>query len=192
VNDLEKYVTENRLVPGDYSILEKTASQAYANMPDGLFLEFGVCSGHTINRISGAVPEADVFGFDSFNGLPEKWRDFPQGYFNVDTLPKVNDNVKLIVGLFQDTLQNFIDQYNKPIAFCHIDCDLYSSTKYVLTVLKNNFVDGSIISFDELGFYQGYEEHEYRAFNEFLEETGFKLEYLGKSHIEAWTFKLVR
>ena len=130
MNDLEKYVTEKRLDPGDYGTLEKAASQAYANMPDGLFLEFGVYSGHTINRISGVVSKTDVFGFDSFDGLPEKWRDFPQGTFHCKELPKVNDNVKLIVGLFQDTLQNFLSIHNKPISFCHIDCDLYSSTKY--------------------------------------------------------------
>lgn len=192
MNDLEKYITECRRDPGNYELTKTLASQAYNNMPDGLFLEFGVYSGQTINMISSAVPDVEVFGFDSFNGLPEKWRDFPPGYFHRVDLPTVNENVKLIVGLFQDTLQNFITLYNKPIAFCHIDCDLYSSTKYVLSILKNNFVNGSIICFDEIGFYDGYEEHEYRAFNEFLEETGFNIEFLGKSHIEAWSFKLVR
>jgi hypothetical protein len=39
-----------------------------------LWLEFGVASGRTINYISNFTNDK-VYGFDSFEGLPEKWRN---------------------------------------------------------------------------------------------------------------------
>jgi hypothetical protein len=39
---------------------------------EGLWLEFGVCSGRTINLISTNTKNK-VYGFDSFFGLPENW-----------------------------------------------------------------------------------------------------------------------
>jgi hypothetical protein len=67
--------------------------------PNTLWLEFGVASGNTINYISKFTDEK-VYGFDSFEGLPEKWRDgFNKGSFNMNGKPpKVNDNVELIKG----------------------------------------------------------------------------------------------
>ena len=41
--------------------------------PNTLWLEFGVASGRTINYISTFTNDT-VYGFDSFEGLPEKWR----------------------------------------------------------------------------------------------------------------------
>ena len=75
--------------------------------PNTLWLEFGVASGNTINYISKFTNEK-VYGFDSFEGLPEKWRDgFDKGAFNRGGyLPKVNDNVELIKGWFNETLLN--------------------------------------------------------------------------------------
>ena len=103
-----------------------------------LWLEFGVASGKTINYISNFTNDK-VYGFDSFEGLPEKWRDgFDKSTFNRNgNLPKVNSNVKLIKGWFNDTLLNFIQKQNKKVSFIHMDADLYSSTKYVLDILKN-------------------------------------------------------
>ena len=40
----------------------------------GLFLEFGVFEGNSIQTISKNTDNI-VYGFDSFEGLPEKWRD---------------------------------------------------------------------------------------------------------------------
>ena len=62
--------------------------------PNTLWLEFGVASGNTINYISKFTTDK-VYGFDSFEGLPEKWRDgFDKGSFNRHgILPHVNSNV---------------------------------------------------------------------------------------------------
>ena len=49
-----------------------------------LWLEFGVYSGRTINYISKFTNDI-VYGFDSFEGLPEKWRDgFDKGIFSTE------------------------------------------------------------------------------------------------------------
>ncbi len=86
--------------------------------PNTLWLEFGVASGRTINYISQFTSE-NVYGFDSFEGLPEKWRDnFDKGYFNMNgNMPNVNKNVVLIKGWFNETLEPFIQKENKKYHF---------------------------------------------------------------------------
>lgn len=105
--------------------------------PDTLWLEFGVFTGASINYISNFTNDK-VYGFDSFEGLPEKWRDgFDKHAFNMNgVIPQVNSNVELIKGWFNETLPDFIQKQNKKVSFIHIDSDLYSSAKYVLDVLK--------------------------------------------------------
>ncbi len=144
----------------------------------GLYLEFGVFQGRTINRIARQV-ENKVYGFDSFEGLPEDWRTgFSKGKFGVDNVPVVEDNVELIKGWFQDSLPKFLEEHSEKCAFIHIDCDLYSSAKYVLNTLKDRIVEGTIISFDEYFNYPGWQEGEYKAFKEFVEENNIMFKYL--------------
>ena len=145
---------------------------------DGLFLEFGVFNGLTINYISTKIDREIIFGFDSFEGLPEFWRDeFDKGVFNVDNnLPKVNPNVKLIKGWFDQTLKNF--KIDKPIAYLHIDCDLYSSTKTIFDYLGPHIVPGTIIVFDEYFNYPGWKHGEFLAFKEFIQMKNLQYEYI--------------
>ncbi len=150
--------------------------------PDTLWLEFGVFSGNSINYISKFTKDK-VYGFDSFEGLPEKWRDnFDKGMFNMDgKLPQVNDNVVLIKGWFNDTLEPFLNQNNKLISFIHIDCDIYSSTKYIFDAVKHRLDKDCVIIFDELINYDGYDEEngELKAFNEFIKENNVKYNWIG-------------
>ena len=152
---------------------------------DGLFLEFGVWSGRTINLIAGRV-NATVHGFDSFQGLPEDWQPgYPMGSFhNQGRLPVVRPNVLLHVGWFHETLPNFVAKYEEPIAFLHIDCDLYSSTKSVFLHLGERLKPGSVIVFDEYFNYPGWRNHEYRAFQELLRECSLKYQYLAYNTAE--------
>ena len=154
--------------------------------PNTLWLEFGVASGGTVNYISKFTEET-VHGFDSFLGLPEKWRDgFEVGAFNLDgNLPEVNPNVSLIKGLFQDTLPAFLTEQSKKISFMHIDCDLYSSTKYILNTVKPYLQEGCIIIFDELVNYPGFdgETGELKAFYEFITENVVNYEWIGMNGV---------
>jgi hypothetical protein len=146
-----------------------------------LWLEFGVATGKSINYIS-KFTNYNVYGFDSFEGLPEAWRDFEVGKFTQNgILPIVNNNVKLIKGLFNETLPDFIKLTNKKISFIHMDADLYSSTKYVLDTLKDYIDANCVIVFDELVNYIGFdnENGELRALYEFIKDNNVKYEWIG-------------
>jgi len=151
--------------------------------PNTLWLEFGVDSGRTINYISKFTKDK-VYGFDSFEGLPEKWRDgYEKGHFNHQgQLPDVNENVVLIKGWFKDTLPSFMKkQGNKKISFLHLDADLYSSTKFILNTLKNNLDKDCVVIFDELVNYDGFDgdKGELKAFYEFIQENTVDYEWIG-------------
>ena len=131
---------------------------------EGMFLEFGVYQGRTINICSDLRPNNHFYGFDSFEGLPENWKlantkkhskitSVDKGHFAVDKLPQVNDNVTLIEGFFDVSLDPWIDQHldnQSTISWLHIDSDLYSSAKCVLNKLNKYIAPGTIIRFDEL------------------------------------------
>ncbi len=150
----------------------------------GLYLEFGVYQGKSINFIADIKKNDTIYGFDSFEGLPEDWTsDYPKGHFELDKLPQVRQNVKLIKGYFEDTLPKFIKERGDfDCAFINIDCDLYSSTKTIIDCLKSHISSGTVIEFDEYFNYPNWQEHEYKAFMEFIEETNLKFEYLGYVH----------
>lgn len=154
---------------------------------EGLYLEFGVYAGKSINFISRIKPDKIIYGFDSFEGLPQAWiTDYDEGHFKMDNLPEVNSNVKLVKGHFEESLPKFVQEHGDfDIAFINIDCDLYSSTKTVLNNLKGHISNGTIICFDDFFNYPNWQEHEYKALTEFLEETGFKVEYLGYVYLNT-------
>lgn len=151
-----------------------TASQ------NGLWLEFGVYRGETINYIAGKTNE-NIFGFDSFQGLPEFWRDgFEAGHFSVSQLPPVARNVELIKGWFNETLPPFMSQRRGDIiSLIHVDCDLYSSTKTIFEKCGDHIKEGTVIVFDEYFNYPGWQHGEYKAFKEFIASHGLGYEYIG-------------
>ena len=153
---------------------------------DTLWLEFGVYNGETINYISRFTRNR-VYGFDSFEGLPETWRvGFEKGVFTLNgTLPAVNENVVLVKGLFQDTLSTFLSSENKKVSFVHIDCDLYSSTKHVLDNLICFMDEECIVVFDELVNYPGFDgdNGELKAFYEFVTEHDIRFEWIGMNGV---------
>jgi hypothetical protein len=157
-----------------------TLRAALAQAPrEGLFLEFGVASGSTLRVITDAAPAGSVHGFDCFEGLPEHWRSgFTVGMFATAELPDV-PGAELVVGLFDQTLPDFLEQHDAPVAFLHLDADLYSSTRTVLQALAPRMVPGTVIVFDEYFNFPGWEAHEHRAWTEFIQETGLQFEYLG-------------
>jgi len=149
---------------------------------DGLFLEFGVYKGNSINRLAALKPGVTFHGFDSFTGLPEAWNvGARKGAFDVGgRLPPVRRNVRLTPGFYQDTLPAFVAaNAQNSISFMHIDCDLYSSTKTVLEHTKPLLRPGTIIQFDEYVGGPYWQLHEYKAFMEFVAENNIRFEYIG-------------
>lgn len=147
---------------------------------DGLALEFGVASGTTLKIIVEQLKEAghQVFGFDVFSGLSQTWRTGSQaGESAQEELPHVR-GATLVPGLFEDTLSGFLDKHPGPVAFVHFDADLYSSTRTVLDRLGHRLVPGTVIVFDEFFNFPGWQEHDYRAWREFVDRTDIRFEYL--------------
>lgn len=150
--------------------------------PNTLWLEFGVLTGKSINYIS-LFTENAMYGFDSFEGLPEKWRDgFEKGTFDLNgQMPVVNKNVVLVKGWFEETLPAFIKAQSKKVSFIHLDADLYSSTKFILNQLKEYIDTDCVIVFDELVNYEGFDgdSGELKAFYEFLTENNVSYDWIG-------------
>ncbi len=144
---------------------------------EGMALEFGVYSGRTLRVIAAGRDGGGVFGFDSFDGLPEDWRDgFPAGTFALDEPPDV-PGAELVVGLFEDTLEKFLAAHHEPVAFVHIDADLYSSAATVLRHVGPRLRPGSVIVFDEYFGYPGWQDHEYRAWRDHVAASGLRFGY---------------
>jgi predicted O-methyltransferase YrrM len=175
-------------VDADDSRLENWVKEAQ----DGLILEFGVASGYSLRRIAAAT-ERQVYGFDSFKGLPDDAADgWSPGTFACAVPTFEQPNVSLVIGWAQDTLEDFLKEHSEPVAFVHIDTDIYSAAVYILNTLYDHgrLVSGSVILFDELLNYGSYEHHEYKAFIEFVEKTGIEVEFVGRRNNEAYAFKV--
>jgi len=151
---------------------------------DYSFVECGVAKGGALAMMKFASGKMNkIFGFDSFEGMPpitnEDIDDYNKscpltnfgkvgdnlsgGIDNVyNTFNKLNlnmDNVKLVKGFFQDTLQNQdnIDNTYKigEIAVLRLDGDWYESTKICLDKLYDKVIEGGIIIIDDYGHFIG-------------------------------------
>lgn len=159
--------------------------------PNGMFLEFGVAGANSTNELARRLRELGVrshlFGFDSFRGLPEDWRPgVGAGAFRQDNLPVVDDNVTLVVGQFEHALPEFLRDHPSTVSFAHIDCDLYSSARFVLSTLVSNsrLVPGSVLLFDDLINFPGWTtDGEYRALIEVLPTESLTYEYIAVAPI---------
>ena len=144
-----------------------------------LYLEFGVFRGETTLYWSKLLsnPSSILHGFDSFEGLPENWLPQSQkGYFSTNgAIPQIDDErVRFFRGWFDETLP----KYELPlhdVLVINLDADLYSSTHCVLRTLRNDIVPGTYIYFDEFN----HRDHELRAFDEFIKETGMRFSLVG-------------
>ena len=161
---------------------------------DGLWMEFGVYRGKTISVIAEYTKNI-VYGFDSFEGLHEDWdADNPKGSYTLHGIIPAEAidgrlegatggratrpwaaNIKLIKGYFEHSLPPFLEEHTAPAAFLHIDSDLYSSAKTILTELKDRIIPGTVICFDDWCGYPDCSDknHEIKAFAEFLLDTQY-------------------
>jgi hypothetical protein len=139
----------------------------------GAFVECGVARGGCLALLALlAGPDRTVWGFDSFEGLPEltpedkghgvEWVGFqaagPDGEKAVshtfETLGLPMDDVRLVAGWFQDTLPQFVDEVGE-IALLRLDADFYKSTKFVLDTLYDSVVPGGAIIIDDYFSFPG-------------------------------------
>ncbi|MEM7599037.1 MAG: class I SAM-dependent methyltransferase [Pseudomonadota bacterium] len=158
---------------------------AAATLEGGLVLEFGVFSGTTARYITDRTGW-QMDAFDSFEGLPEAWRDgYDAGTFGRASPPELGPNITLHVGWFEDTVPGFAAaraQDTRPIRYLHVDCDLYSSTKTIFDHLGGRITAGTVIVFDEYFNYAGWQEGEFKAFQDCVAAHGLRYDYLTYNH----------
>jgi len=148
----------------------------------GHWCEFGVREGRSLNWLIKEYPTQIIHAFDSWQGLPEEWN---HGTGTVADMscdpPTVPGHIQLHKGWFKDTLPRWKQNNAGPIAFLHMDADIYSSTKEVLTTLNDKIVTGTVITFDELcnfrlsGKMSKWQDQEFLALIEWLDECERKV-----------------
>ena len=149
--------------------------------PAGAILEFGVAGGNTIREIGARAKNRPVHGFDSFEGLPEHWSGHVtmRGAFNQGgKLPSVPENVTLHKGWFEATLPAWKAAHADRVGFLHVDCDIYSSARFVLANLADRFQIGTVIRFDEYFNYPNWRQHEFRAWQETVAAFDLRYDYI--------------
>jgi Macrocin-O-methyltransferase (TylF) len=162
------------------------AEELAADGVKGDFIEFGVYSGGSFARLMKIFRGTGIihkfWGFDSFEGLPEPQAgadqvSFKGGQFRCTRseaeariLADIDgtEKIELVQGWFAETLPLYKDVI-KDVAFCRIDCDLYSSTHDCLGFLKGRLVNGAVLYFDDWTHDVG--TGETRAFFEFAESV---------------------
>ena len=163
------------------SIIQTFQIAMNASKGEGLILEFGVRHGNSINQLA-KLTNSPVYGFDSFEGLPTEWHnESKKSYSTKGIVPKVEKNITLYKGWFEDTLPEFSKKYTEAIRLINIDCDLFSSTSTILKVLGPQIQSGTILIFDEYIGNQHWREDEFKAFQEAVYFNQWKYEYLAFS-----------
>ena len=173
----KKHFKNSLLLPSE-KIQEHAINLAKENDNDenNFYIEFGVFSGTSINFLSKKINKR-IYGFDSFHGLKEDWvgTSNVKGTFDLKgQIPKLERNVVPVAGWIQDTLPKFLIEKKPKIIFVHIDVDTYETTKFILEKIKPFLVSNSIILFDELYNYEGWDVGEYKALTEVFEENEYK------------------
>ncbi|HUK06360.1 MAG TPA: class I SAM-dependent methyltransferase [Stellaceae bacterium] len=181
VDYIEAHMRDAMILRDRWGLLLFAAREAPAQ---GLMLEVGVADGASVSYLAKRFAR-DWHGFDSFEGLPEHWSgtEASKGTFGRGgALPSVPANVTLHRGWFEDTLPRFLAGVGEQaVAFLHVDCDIYSSTATVFKSLSARLGAGTVVVFDEYFNYWNWQRHEWRAFQEFVRDTGTSYRYLGFS-----------
>jgi len=94
------------------------------------YFEFGVAGGYSFRwwLAHNNHPDSRFFGFDTFEGLPEDFGPFAIGTMAaaLDSLNITDPRARFYKGLFQDTLNPFLDQYaNGRRKLIHMDADIF-------------------------------------------------------------------
>jgi hypothetical protein len=166
------------------------ALQAVEGVP-GEYVEFGVYKGGTLNFIAKRRPTQRIWGFDNFEGLPENWTGNASDFNAGGKPPSVRSNVSLVRGWFDRSLPGWLAEQKGPIAFVHVDCDIYSSTKIIFDAIGSRLAPGAVIVFDEYFGYPGWRHHEFKAFQEFVAAHQIQYQYLCFARVQC-AVKIIR
>ena len=175
----------------------------------GVVCEFGVGSGRSLRMIQEILPlGTPIHGFDTFTGLPQPWGEEPAGAYSTGgVVPYMEGEVLFHRGLFADAIPAYLDTVRReeeeeeeeetraggkgvddgdeaayhPLAFAHVDCNLYGSTLDVLETLYSRIVPGTVIVFGQYLGHPTWRQDEFRAWREACKRFGWQYRYLGFS-----------
>ena len=154
----------------------------------GHWCEFGVRAGRSLNWMIDEYPEQVIHAFDSWQGLPEEWNHGTGKVADMSCNPPVVPrHIQLHKGWFKNTVPTWKENNKGPVAFLHMDADIYSSTKEVLTLLNDRIVPGTVITFDEFcnfrlsGKMSKWEDQEFLALIEWMDECQRKIKPLNRN-----------
>ena len=145
------------------------------NKVEGDYFEFGLWKGKTFRyahhmKRRFQQNELMLWGFDSFQGLPEiddaKDNVWHEGAFKCSEADfrrilrrsgVKESEYTLVPGFYEDSLNEALDErlIGKKAAIVYVDCDLYLSTKVVIEYIRRYFTNGTILCFDDFYNYRG-------------------------------------
>ncbi len=151
----------------------------------GAIVEFGVFEGFWLGKIIDICKlnktERNIYGFDSFEGLPcpssthdlDCWHEgeYTASIESVQKRLGVDENkhVILVQGWFKESLQSPSALNIDSICYARIDCDLYQPAVECLDYLSPRLSDGAILVFDDWTF--RLDKGETKAFSEFKDRA---------------------
>jgi hypothetical protein len=182
----------------EYSLFHETFCKRIDNLSgEGDIIEFGVCSGNSIVEIAKYNPTKKIFGFDHFQGLEKTKQSIPEyagwheGAFKVcntneDWVPKSIDEVIQRCSEFSniEIIVEDVHQLKSPdsygigkIGAVHMDLDIYEPTVSALKFINKCNWGEIYFRFDDWhGHEPDYDNHERKAFKEWLDFNNFKYE----------------
>lgn len=124
----------------------------------GVFAEFGVCTGGSLELLATVHRDRTIYGIDSFEGLPQPGvydmhvkGDFALNAEMLDRLYKrfFCSNVQLLIGYSPKVFNQIA---HESFAFVHVDVDLYQSVRDALDFFYPRLLHGGMMLFDDYGF----------------------------------------
>jgi hypothetical protein len=131
----------------------------------GAIIEFGVASGgwlkDVLNHLDRKHITREVYGFDSFEGLPEPdakndgdaWKKGQYAH-SLEYVQEVlsfeeRKHLHLLKGWFSDSFKTAEAREIGEICFAKVDCDLYGPAVECLDFITGRLCDGAILMFDD-------------------------------------------
>ena len=146
------------------------------NIP-GEYVEFGVFKGKSLYhswKCAKKLKLKDItfYGLDSFEGFPVEnhnfyiKENFHTSYHKVEKTFKNKENVRLVKGFFDKTLNLEEMQKIKKISFAFIDCDIYESAIPIFEYLNERVSVGGFVMIDDFSSVDENRNSIYKAWTE--------------------------
>ena len=165
----------------------------------GNLVECGVWRGGSAGIVAATVKNRESWLFDSFEGCPKPTdldiaydgQEGKEGAYKADErevrrlffdkLRIDESRVKIVRGLFEDTIPKFKDKIGL-IALLHLDADWHESTKLCLENLYDKVVERGFVVIDDYGYWEGCR----KAVDEFIKQNNLKVKLIKTDYPEVY------